>query len=504
MTNIDKNELHNILRLVLHNGLTETKVKNSNKVLPLKKRNDNDKKGIIAAFRSKQDMTKAKGFTVSSYEALFENDNKLTHWTPNEFSWLGYTKDKHELKGHSEHNLNQINAFIVDVDFKDSQERDLNKSNVMESLLLGYVILPTLVLKTDKGYQIYYVLKNPAFINKKGTRYPVLEVSKMISNNIKSAIKDSLDQVDISCNNFGIFRIPRQDNVIYFQPEMTVNFSELLNWSKKYYLKHKSKLTIVNKNKISYGKQIEQPWFNWLLHKTDIKPGMGIGRHNTDLTLALACYSSSMSENDCYNLLDEFNTNLKVSLDQRDLERCIKDAYSGVYQGASSIYINELIETWATKDEFHQLKNSKSKNWYKFAKSRKDRKYSHKHEWKQDLIKLFNKASTNNQAVAISTRNIQKKLGISPSSLNRVLKSLKDNNQVIIRSSGNNQSNAYLTLYLLVKQLQSKKSQYRLNLFNSGSQQLSSEINELKTLINKLKQGIKGTKIIDIGEVNTG
>ena len=216
MTNIDKNELHNILRLVLHNGLTETKVKNSNKVLPLKKRNDNDKKGIIAAFRSKQDMTKAKGFTVSSYEALFENDNKLTHWTPNEFSWLGYTKDKHELKGHSEHNLNQINAFIVDVDFKDSQERDLNKSNVMESLLLGYVILPTLVLKTDKGYQIYYVLKNPAFINKKGTRYPVLEVSKMISNNIKSAIKDSLDQVDISCNNFGIFRIPRQDNVIYF------------------------------------------------------------------------------------------------------------------------------------------------------------------------------------------------------------------------------------------------------------------------------------------------
>ncbi|WP_191975710.1 primase C-terminal domain-containing protein, partial [Fructilactobacillus florum] len=353
-------------------------------------------------------------------------------------------------------------------------------------------------------YHVVYVLNEPAFVSKKGSRYPVLEVSKMISNNIKASIKNELGQVDVGCNNFGIFRIPRQDNVIYFQSEMTVKFSELLNWSKKFYQVHKPKLQVIKSNKTTYGKQVDQPWFDWLLHKTDIKPGMGIGRHNTVLTLALACYSSRMNENDCYDLLDQFNTNLKVSLNQRDVDRCIRDAYSGIYKGASSIYINELIETWASTSEQTKLKQVKSNSWYKFAKKREDRKYSHKSEWKQDLITFFNKVATNNENVVISTRKIQQNLGISPSSLSRALKSLKKENKLIIKDTGFNKKKAYTTLYTLVRQLQNKKEQYRIDVLKDITEENINELSQLEQQLKSLKQENKNTIIVDIGDLDTG
>ncbi|MBF7105303.1 plasmid replication protein, partial [Pediococcus pentosaceus] len=66
------------------------------------------------------------------------------------------------MKGHSERNLSQINAFVVDIDFKDALDRDRNLNLVNSSIVLDDHILPTLALKTDKGYQIYYILDRPA------------------------------------------------------------------------------------------------------------------------------------------------------------------------------------------------------------------------------------------------------------------------------------------------------------------------------------------------------
>ncbi|XP_070171394.1 protein RepS-like [Polyergus mexicanus] len=515
MAELTKTDLHKILRCVLHNGLTELKVKNSKRVINFVPKNDTDKKGSIAGFRTKESMKSAKGFPISSYEALFENDNKLTHWTPNEFSWLGYTEDKQHLKGHYEKNLNQINSFVIDIDFKNKDERDAQKSQVMQSLLLGYVILPTVILKTDKGYQVYYVLDKPAFVNRRGDRYPVLEVAKMISQNIKDSIKQNLGQVDVGCNNFGIFRIPRQDNVIYFEPEMTYGLATFLDWSKSYYQQHRPDLNVVKKAQ-NYGRQMDQPWFDWLLHKTNIKPGMGIGRHNTVLTLALACYSSKMNEQACYDLLDEFNTKLKVSLEQHDLDRCIKDAYSGVYQGASSVYIESLIETWATSEELKILKQTKkTKNWYKFAKPRSERKYSHKKEWTQDILELINNVSNSDEAneVFISTRTIQAKLGIAPSSLNRALKSLKTTNKLIVKRKKGNNANGYLTLKMLVKALIKSKEQLHGNLLNRAGNSLEEEMISLENKINTMVNGSlqskgfgykeKGTNI-DLSTKHTG
>lgn len=502
---ISKSQLHQALKLILHNGLTEFKVKNSKKVVSFFSEDKAKKKGSIAAFRSKEMMINAKGFPISSYEALFENDNKLTHWTPNEFSWLGYTNDGNHLKGHFERNLIQLNTFVIDIDFKDAQERDLNQEKVMQSLLLGYIIMPTLVLKTTKGYQVYYVLDNPAFVSRKGDRYPVIETGKMISTNIKNEIKSQLGQVDVGCNNFGIFRIPREDNVIYFESTMVFSFATFLSWSKSYYENNKPKLQVIDNKPKSFGRQIDQPWFDWLLHKTNIQPGVGLGRHNTILTLALACYSSSMNQSQCYDLLDQFNSNLKTPLVQTDLDRCVNDAYSGNYQGASSLYISELISTWATEAEKQNLNKAKSnRNWYKFAKSRAERKYSHKSEWKQDLIKLFNQKTTNGEAVAISTRSIQKELGISPSSLNRALKDLKNSNQLIVKDYGINKMKNYMTLYGLLRLLQHKKEQYRITLFNELKTSLYSGIKGIYQSIQTITEDTKKPMVLDKSTFNSG
>ncbi|USS89987.1 primase C-terminal domain-containing protein [Fructilactobacillus cliffordii] len=489
MAELTKNELHTALKCVLHQGLTNFKVRNSKKVLHLFQEQDlKNKKGSIALFRSKPQMKKSQGFPVTSFEALFENDNKATHWTPNEFSWLGYTDDKKGLKGHFEKNLIQINTFVVDIDFKSAQERDINRQKVFDGLLLGYVFLPTLILITDKGYQVYYVLKDPAFVAKKNNEYPVLKAAKLIAKNIKRAIKHELgEEVDVGCNDFGIFRVPRQDNVLYFEPEMQVNFYELIRWSEKYQDDERPKLEVVH-SKLP-KKQMDQPWFNWLLHKKNIKPGMGLGRHNTILTLALACYSSDLPEEDAYNLLDEFNSNLYVSLDQRDFSNCIKSAYSGKYKGANRLYINTLIETWATSEEAAQIRKQKKPVWHKYAKKRSERKYSHKKEWAQDLLKVLDRIGSNlgSKSVSMSTRELQKELGISPSSLNRVLKELKRTNKIIVKKTSNNQrANSYTTLKMLLRALINSKVQLHKQFLNQAVIELESDISELKNTIESL------------------
>ena len=174
------------ISLILHNGLKKYKPKNS-KLVQLNQEVHNDNKtGSIAVFRNKSSMSRDMGFVVTSEEALIENIETLTHWTPNTFNWLGYDNSRKHIKGHSERNLSQINAFVVDIDFKDALDRDRNLNLVNSSIVLDDHILPTLVLKTDKGYQIYYILDRPAFLSKhKNGSMPVLSAARKISENIK-------------------------------------------------------------------------------------------------------------------------------------------------------------------------------------------------------------------------------------------------------------------------------------------------------------------------------
>lgn len=467
------------INLILHNGLKKYKPKNSKLIQLNKDVHNTNKTGSIAVFRNKLAMSRDMGFVVTSEEGLLENIESLTHWTPNIYNWLGYDRNRKHIRGHAERNLSQINTFVVDIDLKNAHDRDQNLKLVTDSIVLDDHILPTLVLKTDKGYQVYYILERPAFLAKhKNGSMPVLSASRKIADNIKHVIKAKMPAVDVGCNSFGIFRIPREDNIIFFEPDLVYPFAGFLAWSQeisqKNHQKQKTALKVVhNNNQVGYRKQTDQAWFKIMLTKRNIMPGQGLGRHNTILTLALACYSSGKSQADTYDLLDEFNSYLKNPIDVRDMDRCVRDAFSGNYKGAAKLYIDELIDTWGTSAEKRIVRQESQVQWYKYAKKRSERKYSHVDEWLEDLINLIKQKSSGKDNVSLSTRAIRDTLNISAASLNRVIQRAIRTNKLVVKKGKGRQASQLATLAMALSALVSEKKKTKAQWINYIQERLS-------------------------------
>ncbi|MFD2388820.1 hypothetical protein [Enterococcus rivorum] len=151
--------LSNIYDIFLKNGIRKYKYKNS-QIKPIGYLPEG-KKGAIFGLRSKKSMTEygMRGIVFTSEEALLENENKLTHWTPNIYSYGAYAdKNRSIIVGHSEKNLQQINTFMIDFDLKVGNT--CSAQDIIDcSIDLGFV--PTLLLNTPGGYQAFYVLESP-------------------------------------------------------------------------------------------------------------------------------------------------------------------------------------------------------------------------------------------------------------------------------------------------------------------------------------------------------
>ena len=120
----DKKTVQIAQKLVLHDSLHTYKVTNSRSTIAGQVMETPTKKGAIALFSSKDAMQKAHGVVVTSFEALDAIADRMTHWTPNTFNWLGYTQNRSSVRGHRENNLAQINSLVVDIDFADEQARN--------------------------------------------------------------------------------------------------------------------------------------------------------------------------------------------------------------------------------------------------------------------------------------------------------------------------------------------------------------------------------------------
>ena len=103
-------KFHNdIYSLILNQGVRTYKFKNSKNELVAA---EEETKGSIFGYRSKEDMISARGFVMTSVEAVEENANQLTHWTPNVYRFGAYAdKSRKITRGHSEGNLRQINTL---------------------------------------------------------------------------------------------------------------------------------------------------------------------------------------------------------------------------------------------------------------------------------------------------------------------------------------------------------------------------------------------------------
>lgn len=267
------------------------------------------------------------------------------------------------------------------------------------------------------------------------------------------------------CNDFGISRFPTSKNVVFFEENFMYDFSQLLTWSLKQAdneenerISERASMTL-RKNS---NRQIDEPWFNKLLHQSDVKGSREImGRNNIALTLALAMYSSGQSKETCLFNLTEFNARLAIPLKESELNRTIDSAYSGKYEGTKRSYITSLCQEWVASDlEAKDL--FKTTSWYKFKKQRTERKNSHLEEWRSDLLNYMRKATDNVKThIHITRKQLMEALNIPSATLSRLMNSLENGRSFQIeRFMGRNGGyRLALTQNIIVNELKAKKKE---------------------------------------------
>lgn len=422
-----------LFNLILHEGLMKYKKVGSRASLPnrLKEEEINlrNKKGIVFVTRSKEDLNSpsgVKGYIVSSKESVIEDCETLSHWTPNVFNYGTYTNEHRKyIKGHVETNLQQINTFVVDIDSKRQ-----SYTEILTAALDQSIGAPTLILETSKGFQVYFVLDKPLFISNRN-EYRGIKVAKRISENIKKSLAKVLHGVDVSCNDFGFFRMPKDENIRWFSQEMTFDFGSLIEWSRRQDNDQGRGLFIVHDQKAMHDVTQEE-WFQQLLAARHVKGQAGqIGRDNLLFTLALACYSAGKEESETFNVLDEVNSSLYSPLKHSEVRKIVASAHKGRFKGPHSSYIRQLLEEWGSGEEVNIHTNN---GWHKFKKARKDRKRSHYDEWETDILAFINEQTSSSSPVIWTTQNqLCQQIGISRSTFNEVV---KQSTKIMMRSKG--------------------------------------------------------------------
>ena len=419
--------LNTIYPLILKDGLRNYKFRNSH-LKPVSSVEEG-KRGAIFTYRSKAHMIKARGLVLTSMEAIKENQDGFTHWTPNVYRFGSYSDSRRQItRGHAEENLRQINTFVIDFDL--SSDDVMTSGDILTAALdLGF--MPTLILKSDKGYQAYFVLSEPAYVTAH-SQFKVVKVAKAISQNLRNYFGQTLP-VDMTCNHFGICRIPRTDNIEFFDEEYTYSFQEWLNWSMKQsdlpFPSKKPNLTVISGTE--GAKQTDEPWYKMLMNESNIKGTKDLmGRNSVLFTLALANFSSGVSQGDCEVVLNEFSLRLDEPVTTGELLKIIASAYSGKYEAASRDYIMLLCRAWVNKD----LKSADlftKQRWYKFKKKRADRKNSHLYEWKADVMAyLEDFYQSEDPFIQTTKKALREALSIPERSLDRVLKALKADQKI--------------------------------------------------------------------------
>ncbi|MGM0229027.1 hypothetical protein IGJ28_001089 [Enterococcus sp. AZ091] len=461
-------------------------------------------KGAIFIYYSKRAIAGSRGIVVTSIEAVEEQTDRITHWTPNVYRYGTYTDENRSIvKGHSETNLRQINTFVVDIDSKENHEGEIILACIDQ---LGF--MPTLVLESEHGYQIYFVLSTPAYVTSK-SNFRVIDVAKQISMTIRSQLAKQLVGVDIGCNHFGIARFPNKRNIVFYESENQYSFSEWINWSMKQAsdqkTEKKAKLVVFPEKK-EY-RQVDEPWFDLLLRKADIIGGEGrLGRNNVIFTLSLAYFSSGYSQETCgYNMF-EFNERLKEPLAEKEVEMIVKSAYSSNYRAARRDFILELCQEWIASDIQEKELFIQRRGWWKFKKPRDKREYSHKHEWRVDLLDYLKRVEAEGLAYIESTRKeLQEKIGIPSRSLDRLLKELREERKIFYRSKrGKGGGILLMSIQSFLKQCLQRKHEKQEVYLSLLKHFFSLTNEELEMIIAPFLEKHRRSEQLDLFEADTG
>ncbi len=460
---LEKQEMVQLFDTLLHIGIHTYKKKQSKASLPARieaeKKEKSTRQGAIFVVRQKADFTSngVKGYIVTSKETLLEDARTLTHFTPNVYRTFGYTDDSRRfIYGFEERNLQQINTFVVDIDTKKYSVQELLLASMDES-----IGLPTFIVESDRGYQLYFVLESPLFISNK-ENFRGLKVAKRISNNLKRSLQGV--EADVFCNDFGFFRLPNEKNVVYKDLNNLYTVSALIDWSMRQDDDIQRPLFVLPTKKHKQS-VINAEWFDALVHTVNIKGDKGVlGRNNTLFTLALICYAEGWDLERTENFLDQFNTRLQEPLDAQSLYVIIESAYSGKYNGPSKEYVEALLALHVKNGQSYTVSFG-SRVWYKFKKNREDRTRSHYDEWEQDIIDYITAEKQDSEPfIWRSQKELCDAVGMPQSSLNELLKRSKKLIKTVTgkgRGAKTGWSTVQLFIQYAMELVNAAKAQYR-------------------------------------------
>lgn len=418
-----QDKLTTIIETIMHEGLLTYHPKSSDAPLDLQYRAKQldklHKKGAVFAVRDKSHFESGvKGYIITSNETLINQANQISHFTPNVYRRYYYADDKRQtIKGFEEKNLLQINTFVIDID---TQRHSVN--DILLACINDSIGEPTLILKTDRGYQVYFVLAAPIFISN-NRKFISLNVAKRIADNLKRSL--ATVDADIYCNDFGFFRMPNHQNVVWFNEHATYHPAKLIDWSQRIDDDKGRQLYVVPTKK-QQTSLLTSEWFLQLIQTTDVKGEKGqIGRNNYLFTLALVCYQDGRDQSYAFDLLDQFNSRLRTPLPVKDLDTIVESAYSGRYHGPKKEYVEQLIELYAPQHTDIKVSFGQT-TWYKHKKAREDRERSHLDEWEEDISNWITAEKHVSEPFIWRTqKELCNEIGISNSSLNKLLKQSK-------------------------------------------------------------------------------
>lgn len=452
-----------IYDFIVKSGLTTFKVKHSKAALPARvqaqKLDKQSKKGAIFAVRDKSHFleTKVKGYIITSKETLLEDAANLTHFTPNVYRTFGYQDEERRfINGFEEQNLLQINTFVIDIDTVAYSREDILMACMDQS-----IGLPTLIVRSDRGYQVFFVLDEPLFISNNHS-FRGLKVAKRISDNLKRSLQSV--EADRFCNDFGFFRMPTEQNIVFCDSNNTYTMKQFINWSTQCDSDIERPLFVVPTKGTQKPSVMESDWLQALIQAVDVKGQKGqIGRNNTLFTLALICLQEGWSKDRTFDFLDEFNSKLLYSLKARNVQTIIHSAFSGKYHGAAKEYVEALLDLYVPGKSFEVKLGGNG--WYKFKKAREDRERSHFEEWEQDIEKyLTAEYNVTEPFIWRTQKEICDAIGISSSTLNALM---KRSTKVIkfVSGKGRYSKTGWTTVALMMKHVlfstQLKKSLYK-------------------------------------------
>ena len=222
-------------------------------------------------------------------------------------------------------------------------------------------------------------------------------------------------------------------------------------------------------------------------------------------------YTKGHSENNLrqiktceYNMF-EFNNRLDQPLEEKEVIKLVRSAYSENYQGANREYITILCKAWVSSDL-----TSKDlfvrQGWFKFKKKRSERQRVHLSEWKEDLMAYISEKSDVYKPYLVTTKKeIREALGIPERTLDKLLKVLKANQEIFFkikpgRNGGIQLASVKSLLLSIIKVKKEEKESY----IKALSEFFDLEHTFIQETLNKLAERPKTDTQLDLFSYDTG